>query len=222
MAQSMHLLQPLCRSPVCLVKRKEKFHQKHPSACRQINGNDRGMGRGFQLRTGDACSWDALFSLVSQSLVSHASWTAAAGMAGAAWCHPPLLLCPVPSMGWHWDAEQAPCEAPSCLPHGSSLLLFTVLSVTSAGQGQTCADGGAARLSTGSHQRCSIPLLPPLLLLLFTTPSAQQPGIGRDQEWAATMAAHAAHKDLLFQGLHIPVCCCRMACCYFPALSPGN
>lgn len=48
---------------------------------------------------------------------------AAAGVPGATWCHPRLLPCPVPSMGWHWDAEQAPCAAPSLL-HNSSLLLF--------------------------------------------------------------------------------------------------
>lgn len=139
-AQSMNLLQQLCKSPLCLVTGKGKFHQQHPSACRQINGDDRAMGRVFQLRTGDACSWDAPFSPVSQSLVSHASWAAAAGMPGAAWCQPRLLLCPVPSMGWHWDAEQAPCAAPSCLLHHSFVLLFAVASVTSAGRRQTGAE----------------------------------------------------------------------------------
>lgn len=97
---------------------------------------------------------------------------------------------------------------------------------TDRSQAQVTAwHGGAARLNSRSHQRCSIPLLVrPLRLLVFTMPSAQEPGVGRDQEsgiqppWLPMLPT----KTCSSRGLHIPVCCCRIASCYFPALSPGG
>jgi len=121
---------------------------------------------------------------VAWSPASQASWVAAAGMPRAAWYRPRLLLCPVPGMGWHWNAEQPPSAALSSL----ALLLPPLDSFLGPlWQGSLPQDRGrpepggwgtrqSCQVNTRSLRRCSIRLLVwPLLLFAQSQHTSRAP-----------------------------------------------
>ena len=144
-------------------------------------------------------------------------------MPRAAWYRPRLLLCPVPGMGWHWNAEQPPSAALSSL----ALLLPPLDSFLGPlWQGSLPQDrdrpepGGwgtrqSCQVNTRSLRRCSIRLLVwPLLLFAQSQHTSRAPAeMGSPHGCTRCPEKLDAGLDLS-RAPQVPVCSCGMGSCH--------